>query len=75
MKVSFRNLNKNVPAIISDCRCGQRFMELGILPGKEIEIVGECPFGGTVVIKTEFGSLCVRRNELNLDLETKEGNK
>jgi Fe2+ transport system protein FeoA len=75
MKVSFQNLKKNVPATIKDCVCEKRFLELGILPGREIEIVSECPFGGTVVIKTEFGSLCVRRNELNLDLETKEGNK
>lgn len=72
MKVSFRNLNKKVPAIISDCRCNQRFMELGILPGKEIEIVGECPFGGTVIINTQSGILCVRRNELDIDLITKE---
>jgi len=71
MKVSFRNLEKNVLAVISDCVCDKRFMELGFLPGKEIEIVSECPFGGTVIIKTDCGNLCVRRNELNLILDTK----
>jgi Fe2+ transport system protein FeoA len=68
MKVLFENLNKNTPAVIENCRCEQRFLELGILPGKKITIVGECPLGGTVVIKTEFGTLCVRRNELDIDL-------
>jgi Fe2+ transport system protein FeoA len=73
MKVSFRNLDKNVPAIISNCRCDKRFMELGILPGKEIEIIEECPFGGTVIINTQSGFLCLRREELDIDLNTKKG--
>ena len=74
MEVSFRNLKKNVPAIISECRCSQRFLELGFLPGAEIEIIGECLLGGTVMIKTKYGIFCVRRSELDLDLNvTEEG--
>jgi Fe2+ transport system protein FeoA len=72
MKVSFRNLKKNVPAVISECRCSQRFLELGFLPGNKIEIISECLLGGTVIIKTQFGVFCVRRSELDLDLNVAE---
>ncbi len=72
MEVSFRNLRKNVPAIISECRCSQRFLELGFLPGTEIKIIGECLLGGTVIVETKYGTFCARRDELDIDLNVIE---
>jgi Fe2+ transport system protein FeoA len=72
MTVTFRDLKKNKPAVIADCRCELRFSELGFIPGKEIEIVGECLLGDTVIIRTQSGILCVRRSELDIDLNLVE---
>ena len=62
----FADLPKNEKALITSCCCDERIEMFGFRVGEIIEIVEECPFGGTVIVKTRLGFVCVRRNEINL---------
>jgi Fe2+ transport system protein FeoA len=60
------SLPLNQKAIIETCCCDERLQLFGLRPGQEIELIGECVFGGTVIVKCKFGQFCVRRKDINI---------
>ena len=68
---SLKNLPLHLKAIIIECDCSERFGVFGIRVGNEIELLGECIFGGTVMVKCQDCVFCMRRTEFNMILEGK----
>lgn len=66
---NFNNLPLNCQCKIKKCICDERIELFGIRQNEIIEIICECPFKGTILVKTKNGNLCVRRNEIIADLE------
>ena len=68
--IDFQELRQNVRAQIIECSCDERLKIFGFRPGEYITIVGECPFGGTIILETRMGQFCVRRDEIKASLLT-----
>ncbi|MDX1941471.1 MAG: FeoA family protein [Saprospiraceae bacterium] len=47
----------------SDDQLGSKLLTMGVLPGSQVEIVREAPFGGGVVIKVDNNYLALRKQE------------
>jgi len=70
---NFVNAKRNTKYIIESCSCEDRFGIFGIRAGEQIEIKGECLFGGTVIVRHNHSEFCVRRSEIDAILkEVKE---
>jgi Fe2+ transport system protein FeoA len=54
---------------IISCECDELLQIFGLRVGEEIEIIGECLFGGTVIIKYESSFFCIRKSEIEALLE------
>jgi Fe2+ transport system protein FeoA len=68
--IDIQNLTHNVKAQILECSCDERLKIFGLRPGEILIIIGECPFGGTIIVQTRMGQFCVRRNEIKAKLKT-----
>ena len=52
----------------------KRFLELGLFPGQEVEVVQDAPFGGPVKIKIKDYCLALRRSEADhIEVEEENG--
>lgn len=51
-------------AQFSDDQLGSKLLTMGVLPGSQVEIVREAPFGGGVVIKVDNNYLALRKQEV-----------
>jgi Fe2+ transport system protein FeoA len=69
---SLKDLPPHLKVSIVLCKGDERFKIMGLREGEQIEILSECCFGGTVIIKTRQGNICVRRSELDLICEEYE---
>lgn len=63
--ISFCNARQNTEYEILSCVCEERLAIFGFRVGEKILIKGECPFGGTVIIRCCNEEFCVRRNEID----------
>jgi ferrous iron transport protein A len=65
--VSLDQLRQGDRAIIAAVQChdslGQRLLEMGLLEGEEIEVIGFAPFGDPMEIRIRGYRLSLRRSE------------
>jgi len=46
-----------------DAAMAARFLELGILPGDEVQVIGRAPFNGAIRVETKNGVFALRKEE------------
>ena len=68
--MTFEQLPLNKKAILIHTEnLENRLLEMGINENLEILLEGECICGGTVILNCKFGKFCVRRSEINCDVQ------
>jgi len=49
----------------------KRLLDLGMLPGTEVQVVRKAPFGGPIVLRVRGYQVCIRRAEAqNIAIDT-----
>ena len=70
--INFKKAKLKQKYIIIHCICEERIQLMGLRSGEKIELLCECLFGGTVMVRSRLGNFCVRRNEINAILKEVE---
>lgn len=71
--MTFAQLPLHKKAIITEIKNAHpRLMEMGFIPGLTFELIEECPFKGTVILKSKYGAISLRREDVNMEVEILE---
>jgi Fe2+ transport system protein FeoA len=66
---TLRDLHEHDCAVVVDCsQCPVRLQELGLIEGRQIEVLRFAPFGDTVAIRVGESVICVRCSECPIRL-------
>jgi ferrous iron transport protein A len=55
--------NKGIIQVVKPCAFSLRLIEMGLLPGREVEVTLAAPFGGPIVINLGNSSVSLRLDE------------